>query len=46
MRELPQLQTMRLLQPGNRLSITPVSEAEWQAVLAPPAENNDNERRA
>ena len=34
MRELPQLQSMRLLQPGNRLSITPVSEAEWQAVLA------------
>jgi len=34
MRELPQLRSMRLLQPGNRLSITPVSEAEWQAVLA------------
>ncbi|MBS0444245.1 MAG: EVE domain-containing protein [Proteobacteria bacterium] len=34
MRELPQLRGMRLLQPGNRLSITPVSEAEWQAVLA------------
>ena len=34
MRELPQLQTMRLLQPGNRLSITPVTEAEWKAVLA------------
>ena len=23
---------MRLLQPGNRLSITPVSEAEWQVI--------------
>jgi len=26
--------TMRVLQSGNRLSITPVSDAEWQAVLA------------
>ncbi|MFT3955166.1 MAG: EVE domain-containing protein [Piscinibacter sp.] len=34
MRELPQLQTMALLRPGNRLSITPVTDAEWQAVLA------------
>ena len=34
MRELPQLQTMLLLRPGNRLSITPVTDAEWQAVLA------------
>lgn len=34
MRELPQLQTMQLLRPGNRLSITPVTDAEWQAVLA------------
>jgi predicted RNA-binding protein with PUA-like domain len=25
---------MRVLQRGNRLSITPVSAAEWQAVLA------------
>lgn len=33
MRELPQLQSMQLLRPGNRLSITPVSEAEWRAVL-------------
>ncbi len=33
MRELPQLQTMALLRPGSRLSITPVTEAEWQAVL-------------
>jgi predicted RNA-binding protein with PUA-like domain len=33
MRELPQLQTMALLRPGNRLSITPVTEAEWQTVL-------------
>ena len=33
MRELPQLQTMLLLRPGSRLSITPVTEAEWQAVL-------------
>jgi predicted RNA-binding protein with PUA-like domain len=34
MRELPQLQTMLLLRPGNRLSITPVTDAEWKAVLA------------
>ena len=33
MREAPTLQTMRVLQRGNRLSITPVSAAEWQAVL-------------
>jgi predicted RNA-binding protein with PUA-like domain len=33
MRELPQLQTMLLLRPGSRLSITPVTDAEWQAVL-------------
>ena len=32
MRELPQLATMVLLRPGSRLSITPVTEAEWQAV--------------
>ncbi len=34
MRELPQLQTMPVLRPGNRLSITPVTDAEWKAVLA------------
>lgn len=34
MRAAPQLQTMRVLQRGNRLSITPVSDDEWQAVLA------------
>ena len=28
-RETPGLETMRLLQRGNRLSITPVSEEEW-----------------
>jgi predicted RNA-binding protein with PUA-like domain len=28
------LQTMRVLQRGNRLSITPVTPEEWQAVLA------------
>jgi predicted RNA-binding protein with PUA-like domain len=33
MRETPALATMRLLQRGNRLSITPVSAAEWRAVL-------------
>jgi len=30
----PTLQTMRLVQPGNRLSITPVSKKEWENILA------------
>ncbi len=34
MRQTPELATMRVLQPGNRLSITPVSRDEWQTVLA------------
>jgi predicted RNA-binding protein with PUA-like domain len=33
MRQAPELSTMRTLQPGNRLSITPVTDDEWQAVL-------------
>jgi predicted RNA-binding protein with PUA-like domain len=33
MRQRPELATMRVLQPGNRLSITPVMPEEWQAVL-------------
>jgi predicted RNA-binding protein with PUA-like domain len=33
MRRLPALEGMRLLQRGNRLSITPVSAAEWRAVV-------------
>ena len=32
MRAVPALATMRTLQRGNRLSITPVSAAEWRAV--------------
>jgi predicted RNA-binding protein with PUA-like domain len=34
MRAAPELATMRVLQRGNRLSITPVTPAEWAAVLA------------
>jgi predicted RNA-binding protein with PUA-like domain len=34
MRERPELATMRVLQRGNRLSITPVTAAEWRAVKA------------
>ncbi len=34
MRQRPELAGMRVLARGNRLSITPVSEAEWSAVLA------------
>ena len=33
MREAPELEGMQVLQRGNRLSITPVSPAEWRAVL-------------
>ena len=32
MRQAPQLATMRVLQPGNRLSITPVTPAEWKFI--------------
>lgn len=34
MRAAPELATMQVLQRGNRLSITPVTPSEWQAVLA------------
>jgi predicted RNA-binding protein with PUA-like domain len=34
MRAAPELAGMRVLQRGNRLSITPVTAAEWRAVLA------------
>ena len=33
MREAPELAGMQVLQRGSRLSITPVTPAEWQAVL-------------
>jgi len=34
MRTAPDLATMRVLQTGNRLSITPISAAEWRVVNA------------
>ena len=34
MRERPELATMQLLKPGNRLSITPVTADEWNAVIS------------
>ncbi len=34
MRQRPELATMQVLRRGNRLSITPVTPAEWAAVLA------------
>ncbi len=34
MRTRPELATMVLLKPGSRLSITPVTPDEWQAVIA------------
>jgi len=33
LRSYPPLQNMVLLKPGNRLSITPLSPAEWQFIL-------------
>ncbi|MBX3617794.1 EVE domain-containing protein [Nitrosomonas sp.] len=33
LRQYPELQKMRVLQTGNRLSITPVDPAEWQFIL-------------
>jgi predicted RNA-binding protein with PUA-like domain len=33
MRQAPALATMQVLRPGNRLSITPVTPEEWQAIL-------------
>ena len=33
MRARPELATMQLLKPGNRLSITPVTPDEWRAVV-------------
>ena len=33
MRAAPELATMRVLAPGNRLSITPVTPEEWRAVV-------------
>lgn len=33
MRQHASLASMRVLQAGNRLSITPVSPEEWQAVM-------------
>jgi predicted RNA-binding protein with PUA-like domain len=34
MRAAPELASLQVLQRGNRLSITPVTPAEWQAVVA------------
>lgn len=34
MRTAPEMATMLVLKRGNRLSITPVTDAEWDAVLA------------
>ena len=34
MRSTPSLASMRVLQRGNRLSITPVTQEEWAAVTA------------
>lgn len=34
LRQYPELSRMRVLQTGNRLSITPVDPAEWQFILS------------
>ena len=41
MRDAPELATMRTLKRGNRLSITPVTDEEWNAVLARLAATTD-----
>ena len=33
LKQVPELQEMRLLQRGNRLSIMPVTEAEWKTIV-------------
>ena len=33
LRQYPELQRMRVLLPGNRLSITPVDPSEWQFIM-------------
>ena len=33
LRAVPELAHMRILQRGNRLSITPVEPAEWQCIV-------------
>jgi predicted RNA-binding protein with PUA-like domain len=33
LREMPQLQEMRLLARGSRLSVQPVTQAEWKAII-------------
>jgi predicted RNA-binding protein with PUA-like domain len=33
MRENPHLQNLRILQKGNRLSITPVDPRDWEAII-------------
>lgn len=35
LRSNPALRSMRVLERGSRLSITPVTEAEWKEILAP-----------
>ena len=34
LKNIPPLQTMVLLKPGNRLSITPVSATEWAFIIS------------
>jgi predicted RNA-binding protein with PUA-like domain len=34
LRQAPELASLRILQRGNRLSVTPVTPVEWKAVLA------------
>jgi predicted RNA-binding protein with PUA-like domain len=34
LRGAPELADMRILQRGNRLSITPVSDAEWEFITS------------
>jgi len=33
LRDYPELATLRILQKGNRLSITPIDPAEWNFIM-------------
>ncbi|WP_313029145.1 EVE domain-containing protein [Massilia alkalitolerans] len=44
MRSIPALEDMVLLQKGSRLSVSPVTQAEWNAIVALVRENKEGKR--
>jgi predicted RNA-binding protein with PUA-like domain len=44
MRSIPALEGMVLLQKGSRLSVSPVTQAEWNAIVALVRENKEGKR--